>query len=57
MVLERGGLGCNDAIQGATSASAMCCSLGKPWVKVHPQSGSLELAILEPSWEDVFQES
>ena len=57
MVVEWGGWGCSDAIKGAMSASAMCCSLGRPWAKIHPQSGLLEFAILDQSWEEVFKES
>ena len=54
LILDFGGYGSAEAIQGAMTAASKCCLLGEPWCVVHPQSGLSEYLVMEIEWEEQF---
>ena len=57
LVQDWGGWQSEEAVKGATNASAMCVAMGPPWVLIHPQSKLAEFAVVELSWQEEFEEA
>ncbi len=54
LVQDFGGWSCQEAIDGACTATSKCIMMGAPWVVVHPQSGMTEYLVLQMGFEEEF---
>ena len=57
LVQHLGGWGDVAAIRGAATGALQCLVMGPPYYKKHPQTGMLNFAIAELSWEETFTAS
>ncbi len=56
LIVDLGGWDDNAAVKGGLTAAGKCLALGKPWVRVHPQTEMTEFLVLQHGFNEDFDE-
>ena len=52
-----GGRSDPSVIHGVMKGYAKCVAMGPPWIQIHPQTGLVEIVIIEYGWQEQFREA
>ena len=56
LIIDKGGFGFPDIVEGCVAAASRCALMGEPWCHRHPQTDLMEYAVIDFSWSDQFEE-